>query len=117
MWVMAKPSGTRSRIGRSRLSSAPRQVSLIAAGSSVEAHADAADGELVAEAQRDWPVDAVAVDVRPIRAPLVLDEPAAPTEGEHRVVAADEVVLDVDRVVHVATERVDRSKGDRRAGR
>src|SRR6188508_1109909 len=116
MWVIAKPRGTRIRMGRSRLSSAPRQVSLIGPGSSVETHADAADRELVAEAQRNRPVDAMAVDVRPVRASLVLDEPAAAAEGEHRVVAADEVVLDVDRVVHVATERVDRSEGDRGAG-
>src|SRR5919106_5573662 len=124
MFVIAKPSGTMTRIGSSSRSSAPRQVTRIRAGpscgahrSSVQAHPDAADGQLVAEAERHRPVDAVAVDVRAVRAALVLHEPGPAAEGEHRVVGADKVVLHVDRVVHVAADGVDRPQRNRRADR
>src|ERR687897_3072399 len=101
MWVTAKPSGTRRTRGSRSRSSTPRQVILMCAWrSSLQAHPDATDGDLVTVAQRHRAVDAVPIHVRAIRAALVLDEPAPATKGEHRVVRAREVVLDVDRVVH-----------------
>src|SRR5688572_17612153 len=112
MLVTMKPKGTRRRIGRRRRNSAPRQAILIGDGSPIEPHPNAPDRQLVAEAQCDGPVDAVSVDVRAICAPLVLHEPAAAAEGEHRVIGANEIVLDKDRVVHVAPDRVDRPQGD-----
>src|SRR5688500_678230 len=115
MLVIAKPSGTRRRMGSMRRSSAPRQVIRISAASPFEPHPHAPDGQLVAEAEGDRPIDAMAVHVRPVGAALVLDEPASTAEGEHRVVGAHEVVLDVDRVVDVAPDRVDRSERDRGA--
>src|ERR1700741_2767199 len=104
MFVIAKPSGTSTRIGSSSRSSTTRHVTRIRLPprSSVQAHPDAPDRQLVAEAERHGPIDTVAVDVRAVRAALVLDEPGTAAEREHRVVRADEVVLDVDRVVHVA---------------
>src|SRR5688572_10005977 len=118
MFVIAKPSGTRTRIGSSSRSSTPRQVTRIRRGPSpVQPHPHAADGQLVAEAERHRPIDAVAVDVRAVRAALVLDEPRAAAEREHRVVRADEVVLDEDRVVHVAADGVDRPERQRRPDR
>src|SRR5687768_8251671 len=99
MFVIAKPSGTSRSTGSMRRSSAPRQGIRISAGSPFEPHAHPPDRELVAEAEGDRPVDAVAVHVGPVGAALVLDEPGAPPEGEHRVVGAHEVILDIDRVV------------------
>src|SRR5918996_570281 len=117
MWVTAKPSGTRRTSGSRSRSSTPRQVILMRPWrSSLQAHPDATDGDLVPVAQRNRAVDAVPVYVRAVCAALVLDEPAPATKGEHRVVRAREFVLDIDRVVHVASHRVDRPQGDRPAG-
>src|SRR6188508_846943 len=94
-FVTMNPSGTRNRIGSSSRSSAPRQVIRISEASPIQSHPDATDGHLVAEAQGDRTVDAMAVHVRAVRAALVLHEPAAAPEGQHGVGGADEVILDV----------------------
>src|SRR5574338_146684 len=114
MWVTAKPSGTSSRSGSSSRSSVQRHVRRGRAriASALKAQPHPADADLVAVGQRHWPVDAVAVDVGAVGAALVLHEPAPPAKGEHGVVGTDEVVLDVDGVVDVATDGADRAERD-----
>src|SRR5579859_732857 len=111
----ATPSGTSTTMGRRRRSSVPRQVRAI--GLALKAHPDLSDRQLVPVAERHRAVDPMAVDVRAVGAPLVLDEPGPAAKGEHGVRGAREVVLDEDRAVDVAPDGVDRPQRDRTTDR
>ena len=78
----------------------------------LEAHAHLADLDLVAVAQRRQALDALAVEPRPVGAAAILDVPGAATEGEQGVLGRHERIVEHDRVVDVAPERVDRVEGD-----
>ena len=82
-----------------------------------EPQADLADLELVAVADRRGPLDRGPVDVRAIGAREVLHVPGPATEREDAMGGRRELVLDHDRVVHVASERVHRIEREDRAGR
>src|SRR5207249_7485938 len=71
--------------------------------------------ELVAEGQRRDALDPAAVHERPVGRAEILDVPRPTPEGQGRVSARDEVVVEDDRVVDVPPERRDRVEPERRA--
>jgi DNA helicase-2/ATP-dependent DNA helicase PcrA len=82
-----------------------------------ESEARLANLELVAEPHRCDALDRAAVDVRPIGAAAVFDEPRPAPERQHSVLRRRERVLDHDAVVDVASQRGDRVEREDRSDR
>mgnify|MGYP003289455679 CR=1 FL=1 len=102
-----RSSGTRTMMGSRRRSSTPRQAMRIRSRSprsSIEAHPDATDGQLVAEAEGDRPLDAMAVHVRAVGAGQVVKDEESPLEDDLGMVARRRRILQADIVGDCAAE-------------
>ena len=106
-----------ARAGRRAAPVDGRGVAGASSPGSLETQPDLADLDLVAEGQRRDALDAASpLTYGPVRAPEVLDVPAAAAEGQDRVLRRRERVVDDDGVVDVAAERRDGVERERRAG-